>query len=213
MKKSALLLLVGFVVLMAGAYALYGSLSQRVSPVAEGPLMSREEPEQGKEAPGEEAGAEDGNIYAPNFTAVDREGNEVEYDSLTGVPVVLNFWASWCGPCKVEMPDFQKVYEEYGEEELRFLMVNITDGRQETLETATAFLEQSGYTFPVWFDIYRQAAYSYGIRSMPTTVFIDAQGVVAGAWEGYMPEDQLREAIAAILPEEGDAASASPSPL
>ncbi|MBQ4347432.1 MAG: TlpA family protein disulfide reductase, partial [Firmicutes bacterium] len=87
---------------------------------------------------------------APDFTVYDSEGNAVMLSDFIGKPIVLNFWASWCGPCKMEMPEFNEAYAELGED-IQFLMVNVTTGR-ETQESASAFIEENGYSFPVFYD-------------------------------------------------------------
>ncbi len=114
-------------------------------------------------------------LEAPDFSAIDRDGNTVRLSDFRGKPVVLNFWASWCPPCKSEMPDFEEAYLQQGEE-IHFLMVNMTDGRQETVEIAAAYVDGQGYTFPVYFDTQSEAAYAYGVQSIPATYFIDAEG-------------------------------------
>lgn len=78
----------------------------------------------------EESASSQAAVAAPDFTAVDGEGNEVRLSDYQGKPVVLNFWATWCGYCKEEMPDFQTAFEKYPD--VQFLMVNATDGVQET---------------------------------------------------------------------------------
>ncbi|MDD4797314.1 MAG: TlpA disulfide reductase family protein [Eubacteriales bacterium] len=143
----------------------------------------------------------DNSVPAPDFTVLDTQGNSVKLSDYFGRPIVLNFWASWCPPCKGEMPDFQTVFEEMGTD-VQFLMVNMTDGSRETVDTAKAFLDTSGYTFPVLFDTQQDAAYQYGVSSIPTTLFIDTDGnVVAGA-EGAVDEATLRKGIGMIAPAE-----------
>ncbi|MBQ9985971.1 MAG: TlpA family protein disulfide reductase [Oscillospiraceae bacterium] len=111
---------------------------------------------------------------APDFEVVDENGNTVRLSDFFGKPIVLNFWASWCPPCKAEMPEFDEIYKQCGDE-ICFLMVNSIGGR-ETLETAKSFLASTSYTFPVYFDTKYDAAMTYGISSLPTTIFIDKDG-------------------------------------
>ena len=131
---------------------------------------------------------------APDFTVVDAQGNEVKLSDFFGKPIVLNFWASWCGPCKSEMPDFNEIYLEKGDE-IQFLMVNLTDGYQETLEQAKAFVEESGYSFPVYFDVKSEAAYIYSVTSIPTTYFIDASGAPVAYGRGALSAETLLQGI------------------
>ena len=133
------------------------------------------EPTAAPPAATEAAATEEPKFLMPDFTVYDLEGNEVHLSDFLGKPVVLNFWASWCGPCKSEMPDFNEKYQELGEN-VQFLMINLTDGSYETLESAASFVESQGYTFPVFYDTASNAANTYGISSIPTTFFIDAKG-------------------------------------
>ena len=133
-------------------------------------------------------------VKAPDFTVYDGQGQEVRLSDLKGKPVVLNFWASWCGPCKREMPDFQEAFEEVGGQ-VQFMMVNLTDGSGETVESASAFIAGQGYTFPVFFDTDSDAARAYGIRSIPTTFFIDAQGNVVTYAIGMIDGQTLQNGI------------------
>jgi len=131
---------------------------------------------------------------APDFTVYDADGNEVHLSDFIGKPVVLNFWASWCGPCKSEMPDFDEKYKELGED-IHFLMVNLTDGSRETVKAASAFIDGKGYTFPVLFDKDSDAATTYGIYSIPTTIFIDAKGYAIAQATGAIDADTLQRGI------------------
>ena len=131
---------------------------------------------------------------APDFTIVDREGKELKLSDMRGKPVVLNFWASWCGPCKSEMPDFDAAFKKYGNE-INFMMVNLTDGSKETIDTASAFIENAGYTFPVYFDTASAGAAAYGVSSIPVTYFIDAEGYLVAYGRGMLSADSLQSGI------------------
>lgn len=131
---------------------------------------------------------------APDFTVYDAEGKEVHLSDYIGRPVVLNFWASWCGPCKMEMPDFEERYKALGTD-IQFMMVNLTDGRNETVEKAGEFIQGQGYTFPVFFDQDGTAAQTYGIYSIPTSFFIDDAGNVVAQATGAISADVLQRGI------------------
>ena len=128
----------------------------------------------------------------------DVDGNAHKLSDFAGTPVVLNFWASWCGPCKMEMPDFEEKYQQYGEQ-VAFLMVNLTDGNQETVSTASSFVQSQGYTFPVYFDTDMDAAYRYGINAVPVTYFIDREGNLVSYRQGALSADVLQQGIEMLL--------------
>lgn len=131
---------------------------------------------------------------APDFAVYDADGEGVRLSDYFGKPIVLNFWASWCGPCKMEMPDFQEMYEKIGED-INFLMVNMTDGQRETLEIATEFIEECGYTFPVAYDTDMDAAIKYDVCSLPTTYFIDKNGQIVAQAPGAIDKATLQKGI------------------
>ena len=135
---------------------------------------------------------------APDFTVTDAAGNEVKLSDFQGKGVVLNFWASWCGPCKSEMPHFQSAYETYGED-LHFLMVNMSSAFGDSREDSDDFLAEGGYTFPVYYDTKAECAYGYGITGIPVTVFIDADGNIVSAKTGMMNAADLDRRIQTIL--------------
>ncbi len=161
----------------------------------------------GSKSPGGEnggpgSGSPDGQASqaaAPDFTVQDGEDNPVKLSDMVGKPVVLNFWASWCPPCKMEMPDFQEAFTEYGDS-VHFMMVNLTDGARETVDTAKKYVEDQGYTFPVYFDTGSEAAIVYGIMAVPATFFIDAEGKPVARASGAIDRETLEKGIEMVLP-------------
>ena len=198
--KKLLVLAAGFVLLIAAAFVLYTALGNyaqagQLVTVATTEAPTTESPtEKPAEVPEETTTAPTQVVLAPDFTVYDLEGNPVHLLSYLGKPIVLNFWASWCGPCKMEMPDFQKAFEEL-DGNVQFLMVNMTDGSRETVETAISFIESQGYTFPVLFDSDMDAAITYNAYSLPTTYFISAEGQVIARASGAISAELLQQGI------------------
>lgn len=200
-QKSFWIVLLVFVVLLGGAHVLYDRMSGAAEPGQLAVQDGRGEPASDSDA-GEEASEEPPPepVAAPDFTVYDRAGEEVHLSDYLGKPVVLNFWASWCGPCQSEMPDFDEVHGQLGEE-IQFLMVNVTDGDRETVEKAAAFVEEQGYTFPVFFDSELSATQAYGAYSLPTTYFIDAEGFAVARAVGPINAETLQTGIDMLAPE------------
>ncbi len=214
MKKKIgwIVLAVALVVLIGGASVLYNKYSgevERESLMTEDSTQAAiEEETSDTEASETEQTADDTSeeqelVMAPDFTVYDAEGNAVSLSDFIGKPTIVNFWASWCGPCQMEMPDFDEKYKELGEE-VNFLMVNMTDGSQETLESAKKFIENSGYSFPVYFDTDLDAAYTYGVNSIPATYFIDAEGHAIARGQGMIDAETLQYGIDMISGESGE---------
>ena len=192
MKKNrtvAILCLV-FLLLLGGAYVLYQNLADDYAPD-----QLATDPPQTTAAPGETAESTEPQLQqVPDFTVYDADGNPVKLSDYFGKPIVLNFWASWCGPCRMEMPDFDAKAKEL-EGEVHFLMVNVTDGGRETVETASAFIAEQGFTFPVFYDTDMVAANTYGASGLPTTFFIDADGNGIAHAKGAISADILQKGI------------------
>lgn len=187
-KKVIVVVALVFLVVMIGATVLYRLLG---GGGAAGQLAGPES------SAGPEASASQEPVDAPDFTVYDREGNPVRLSDYAGKPVVLNFWASWCPPCKSEMPDFHAAYEELGDQ-VQFLMVNATDGSRETVDTAASFIQEQGYTFPVFYDTGSEASAAYGAYSLPMTFFINGEGHVAAYARGAISGEILRQGIGMI---------------
>ena len=132
----------------------------------------------------------DKKTQAPDFTVLDSDMNKVKLSDMKGKPTVVNFWATWCRYCIVEMPHFEEAYKEY-KDDINFMMVDLTDGQRETIEKAKAFIDESGYTFDIYYDTEYSAANAYRTNSIPMTVFINADGTISNIHKGAMDKKAL----------------------
>ena len=158
----------------------------------EGDEITTEEPTQSDEAPAHTDEETKEYDPAPDFTVYDKNGNTIKLSDMKGTPVVLNFWASWCPPCKAEMPDFEEAYQAYGED-IQFVMVSHLAWGTDTVEKAKLFYDNSGYTFPIYFDYQFEAYTAYEINSIPKTIFIDENGSIVAEVHQMISRSQLLE--------------------
>ena len=155
------------------------------------------------EAAAEESQEEQEAIPAPDFTLTDQYGQTHTFSDYKGKTVFLNFWATWCPPCKSEMPDIQALYEKYGENQEDLIVLGVANPKTEdapgnqdgTIEEVTAYLEENGLTFPVVMDTTGELFYWYGISAFPTTFMIDADGNVYGYVSGALTADMMESIV------------------
>ena len=207
-EKKFILLLIGFVAMIGIAVVGYNYLSENYRKenisgkeddnYEENHGDSKEKNKTGIEDEQEKDSANNTQtqeeVKALDFQVEDADGNTVKLSDYYDKPIVMNFWATWCGPCKSELPAFDDLYKEYGEE-VHFLMINLTDGSRETVEGVKEFLDENGYEFPVYFDTESIAAYVYGAYSIPLSVFVDESQNVVGYQVGAMDKDTIRSYI------------------
>jgi thiol-disulfide isomerase/thioredoxin len=124
---------------------------------------------------------------APRWKLADLAGKSLTLASLEGKVVVLDFWGSWCGPCKLELPHLQKLYERYRARGVAFVTVNweMAATAAEHRRAAAAFMEENGYTFPVLVDHEQVAVKAHGVEAYPTAFVIDRAGRIRYRNRGY----------------------------
>ncbi len=130
-------------------------------------------------------------FLAPDFELQTLDGQSLSLSQFRGQPVILNLWASWCPPCKAEMPSIQSTYSAYKDQGLVVLGLNMAF--QDDVNNTRSFTQQAGVTFPVLLDQDGSVARRYEMRALPTTVFIDRSGVIQDVVVGGpLPESMLR---------------------
>jgi peroxiredoxin len=137
---------------------------------------------------------------APEFSGTLLTGEEFTSSELAGDVAVLNFWGSWCAPCRVETPEFQTVYSEVADSGVQFLGLNVKDQQQ----FAEAFVDSKGITFPSLFDPKGEVALAfrdYPANAIPSTIVLDRDGRVAAVYTGEVRQDDLRAVVAQLTGE------------
>lgn len=141
-------------------------------------------------------GLEVGNL-APDFELKTVEGNSIKLSSLKGKKVILNFWATWCPPCRQEMPDMEKFYTENKDSGIEILAVNLLQTEKGPAEVS-AFIQDFGITFPVVVDEQGSVGKLYKVSSIPASFIIDSEGVIQRKIVGPMTYDSMKSMLGAI---------------
>jgi thiol-disulfide isomerase/thioredoxin len=135
-----------------------------------------------------------------DFTLQSLAGDSVSYSDFAGKPVIINLWATWCPPCKKEMPYFQTAYEKYENQGLVILGINYT--YQQVLSEVTTFVNEAGLTFPILLDTTGEVSSDiFNLQGLPETFFIDPEGIVQHVQIGDLSADELEGYINLILPQ------------
>lgn len=197
-KKPLLIGAVALVVIIVAAAIAYAALTSNANTPSVQPVeQTSAEQSVSSNNPSANASNAQSAILAPDITVVNQNDESVTLSSLFGKPIILNFWASTCGPCQREMPYFQDAFEEYGSE-IEFVMVDIPGFLGETKGRAVSFLDTNGYTFPVYFDEDSSATIAYGLNSIPRTFFIDRDGYIVSSQYGSISEATLAYGIQSL---------------
>lgn len=211
MKRNfiTILLLVCSVLLVFGSVILYRHLTVQSVAADVAPEPAAETVSEPAAEPTSQAGADGLNdsetqdyddTFSPaiDFEFTDREGERYKLSEYYGKPIILNFWATWCGPCKMELPYFNAAFANYGDQ-IQFLMLDLVDGSYDTVDSTIAFVEKNGYSFPLFFDSDMAGAEAYGVSAIPMTVVINAEGKLVETHVGSLSEADLQELIDLVL--------------
>lgn len=189
-KYLAVVVLIGLVIW--GLYDVGGSKSKSPDATPNSAGVSTNT-DQGQQAT---VGLEKGNL-APDFELRSVDGKAMKLSSLRGKKVIVNFWATWCPPCRLEMPEMEKFYTKNKNEGIEILAVNLTKAEKSRADVP-AFIEAYGITFPVLLDENSDVARLYKVSSIPASFIIDTQGVIREKIVGPMTYDSMEKMVGSI---------------
>lgn len=189
-KYLAVVVLIGLVIW--GLYDVGGSKSKSPDAMPNSAGVSTNT-DQGQQLT---VGLEKGNL-APDFELRTVDGKAMKLSGLRGKKVIVNFWATWCPPCRLEMPEMEKFYTKNKNEGIEILAVNLTKAEKRRADVP-AFMEAYGITFPVLLDENSDAARLYEVSSIPASFIIDTQGVIREKIVGPMTYDSMKEMLGTI---------------
>lgn len=206
MKKRGLtiLILLLALVILAGSYLLYTRVADRApvqvpasvpdpSQIPTVSPVSTPEPPVPSPSP-----TQSPYPRASDFSFTDRDGNSLQLSSFYGKPCILNFFATWCPPCRAELPAFDAAYRNYGEQ-IHFLVLDLVDNGSETVQNGLDFVTANAYSFPLYFDSLGEGYGAYGTGYVPVTVLISADGGLVDVHVGGLSEAELQAMIDLLL--------------
>lgn len=192
-NKKILILVLGFIVFLGVSYGLYTYLGNSYKP---NEIVKEDKGNQDDKNEIVESSEKE---KAIDFEIYDYEGNKVTLKDFQGKPIIINVFASWCGPCKAEMPLFENIYKAYKNEDIMLLMINMTDGQRETQKSAEDFMKNEGYTMPIYFDKDLDFSMKYNVMGIPRTLFIDKDGNIIKDHTSMIDAITLNDYIAELL--------------
>lgn len=206
---GVLLIIMGIMTFTGWMNGISGYLSSVTGGAAPPPEASQSQPT--ADLPADESSSEESSerpvIPAVDFTLTDQNGASHKLSDYKGKVVFLNFWASWCGPCKSEMPHIEELYKEYGQNTGDVIFLGVvnpkTDGHPQNADVSEdelkKFITDNGYTFPTVFDPTGEVFSSYYIGAFPTTYMIDAEGNIEGYVAGALTKENMQSIIKQTL--------------
>ncbi|WP_455716129.1 redoxin family protein [Anaerosporobacter sp.] len=199
--SGALIIVAGVVMLINGITSLNKELTFRNKNQNQAVVDTNDDinsSEQNKEEEGNQDSNQEDKIAPIDFTLLDQYGNEHTLSDYKGKTVFLNIWATWCPPCREEMPYIEELYKEYGYNENDVVILGVASpelGREGSKDSIIEFLEDNEYSFPVVMDEYASMVYGYGISAFPSTLIIDKEGYITKYVPGAMDKETMTDLI------------------